>query len=430
MYDAGRKEVSVETDKSGIMQFDYCVICTGHYWPAPHESAGKGYYDSPYPPSKIALQLNHAVAIRGSSLTAIDAIRTLARKNGSFHEDKGMLSYKVKTESENFKMVLHSRNGMLPAVRFHLEDSHLSNHSHLTPELIAENIATNNGFLSLDFVFEKAFKDVFKEKDPEFYNKIQDQSIEEFVAAMMSLRDRLDAFTLFEAEFKEAEKSIRRQESVYWKEMLAVLSFVMNYPAKHFSAEDMQRLHHSLSNLIVIVIAFVPQTSAKELLALHAAGRLEIVEVGNDSKIDTEEKGGITYHFSDKNEKTQSVYYRTFIDSVGQAHLSLNDFPFKSLVNNKSVSQARLKFSSTEAAMNEIKNGNKNVEQDNENTYFLKVPGITINDNFQIVDIYGAYNEQIYMMAVPYISGFNPDYSGLDFCEAASEIITKTIFSK
>jgi hypothetical protein len=27
------------------------------------------------------------------------------------------------------------------------------------------------------------------------------------------------------------------------------------------------------------------------------------------------------------------------------------------------------------------------------------------------------------MMAVPYIGGFNPDYSGLDFCEAASKEI-------
>jgi hypothetical protein len=31
------------------------------------------------------------------------------------------------------------------------------------------------------------------------------------------------------------------------------------------------------------------------------------------------------------------------------------------------------------------------------------------------------------MMAVPYIGGFNPDYSGLDFCEAASEVIIKSI---
>ena len=37
-------------------------------------------------------------------------------------------------------------------------------------------------------------------------------------------------------------------------------------------------------------------------------------------------------------------------------------------------------------------------------------------------------NERIYMMAVPFIGGFNPDYSGLDFGEAASmRIVGKLI---
>jgi hypothetical protein len=31
-------------------------------------------------------------------------------------------------------------------------------------------------------------------------------------------------------------------------------------------------------------------------------------------------------------------------------------------------------------------------------------------------------------MAVPYIGGYNPDYSGLDFCEEASEKIIKSMF--
>lgn len=37
----------------------------------------------------------------------------------------------------------------------------------------------------------------------------------------------------------------------------------MNYPAKHFSAEDMLRLQKTLMLLIAVVIAFVPQSSAK-----------------------------------------------------------------------------------------------------------------------------------------------------------------------
>ena len=87
----------------------------------------------------------------------------------------------------------------------------------------------------------------------------------------------VDPFDLFKGEYIEAEKSIKRKESVYWKEMLATLSFAMNYPAKYFSAEDMLRLQKTLQPLISIVIAFVPQTSVKEMLALHNAGLLELI---------------------------------------------------------------------------------------------------------------------------------------------------------
>jgi len=70
---------------------------------------------------------------------------------------------------------------------------------------------------------------------------------------------------------------------------------------------------------------------------------------------------------------------------------------------------------------------NEMVIKDNNEKYHLIVPGVTINDNFQIIDRYGKTNERIYIMAVPYIGGFNPDYSGIDFCEAASETIMKSL---
>ena len=109
---------------------------------------------------------------------------------------------------------------------------------------------SNEGFMSLDFIFEKDFKEPIRQKDPAFYELIKDLTMEEFVEEMMNLRERLDAFDLFKGEFAEAEKSIRRKESIYWKEMLAILSFAMNYPAKHLSAEDMIRLKKVLMPLI------------------------------------------------------------------------------------------------------------------------------------------------------------------------------------
>lgn len=419
--------VVVEVDYEERFEFDQVIICTGHNWPHRHEGKVAGYFDSPYPPVKLALKLDHPVAIKGSSLTAVDAIRTLSRYNGTFEKGaEGKLSYRLQDHSPNFKMILHTRNGMLPAVRFHLEDSHLSNDSLLTKEQIAAHIAGNNGFLSLDYIFEKDFKAPIKDREPEFYEKIKDLNLEGFVNAMMDLRERLDPFQLLKAEYVEAEKSIRRRESIYWKEMLGVLSFALNYPAKHLSAEDMQRLQKSLTPLISIVIAYIPQSSSEELLALHEAGVLDLIPVGDESRVEAEAKGGAIYHYTDESGKEIAVHFNTYVDCVGQPHLSFEDFPFKSLLDNRTVSPAKLKFNSAAEGQKAMAEG-KDVTLDHNSDYYLRVSGITINDHFQVVDSYGAFNDRIYIMAVPYIGGYNPDYSGLDFSEAASAAIIKRL---
>ncbi len=425
------KETWVVISDNETLKFDIVVICTGHKWPKKYEGKLPGYFEAPYPPSKLKLKFNHDVAIRGSSLTAIDAIRTIARNNGTFFKnDDQNLTYQPFEHSKNFKISMHSRNGMLPAVRFHLEDSHLTNDSLLSEEEIAAHIKENNGFLSLDYIFDKDFKEIFREKDPLFYQKIKDMQLEEFVSAMMELREELDPFQLLSAEYHQATKSIKRQESIYWKEMLGVLSFALNYPAKYLSAEDMQRLQNTLLPLISIVIAYVPQSSCEELMALNQAGILEIITVGDDSKVEPEEqRGGAIYHFTNEAGIKQAKHYQTYIDCVGQPHLNYAQFPFKSMLSNNTVSPARIRFRAEEKGRIAFESGDERVEKSEDGTYYLHVSGISINDSFQVLDGYGAYSERIYMMAVPYMGGLNPDYSGLDFCAEASKRIVKAMLS-
>jgi hypothetical protein len=423
-----KKAVVVEIGGNETDTFDKVIICTGHKWPMKYEGNIRGYFDSPYPPNKLALKLNHPVAIKGSSLTAIDAIRTLARHNGTFIlDEKDDLIYQSDADSEDFKIVMHSRNGLLPAIRFHQEDPFLANKTLLSNKEVEKNRKNNEGFLELDFIYEKNFKERFKEKYPDFYTLIKDLSLEEFVEAIMEMREQRDPFELFNAEYIQAEQSIKKRESIYWKEALSALSFSMNYPAKYLSAEDMLRLQKVLMPLISIVIAFVPQGSCKELLALHEAGKLEIIAVGEDSEVIPEEKGGVTYIFTDENGKSSSVYYKTFVDCVGQPHLSYDAFPFKSLCNDDRICPAHLRFRSTSEGKKALTSGNENVFAEADGNYYLKVAGITINDDFQIINDKGEANNRVYIMAVPFIGGYNPDYSGLDFCSETSRIIARSI---
>ena len=59
--------------------------------------------------------------------------------------------------------------------------------------------------------------------------------------------------------------------------------------------------------------------------------------------------------------------------------------------------------------------------------YYLRVDGLNINDHFQALDYYGKVTEDLYIMAVPYIAGLNPDYSGLDFCDTAGKRIVQSL---
>lgn len=407
--DKKTKHVTVQTEAGMDQTFDHVVICTGHQWPKIHEGSISGYFDSPYPPSKLScIDDPHPVAIRGASLTAFDAIRTLSRRFGIFATDaNGHVNYTLREGNENFRMVMHTRNGFLPAVRVHLEDPHFSHDGMLSQEEIRKHIQANDGFLALDYIFEEDFKQRFRHKDDEFFERIKTWNLETFVEEMLKLRETLDPFTLLRAEYAEAEKSIRRHQSVYWKEMLGALSFALNYPAKYFSAEDTERLHKYLLPLISVVIAFVPQPTARELLALYDAGVLQMIMVGEDSEVIPKKDGGICYRYIAPDGVVHNEYYKTFIDATGQKRFAYEDFPFKTLLNKKTVTPATVRY--------------RNSDTDER----MKLSGVAINDFFQVTDEFGAANPRIYVMAVPLIGGFNPDYSGLDFCEAAAGSVVR-----
>lgn len=431
IYRDETKDVIVFDDKDTRWTFDIVIMCIGHTWPKKQESQIEGWYDSPYPPAKLSHPVNYQVAIRGASLTAIDAIKTLSYANGKFQKlEDSSVQYVLNKGSERFRIVLHSLHGLLPAIRFHLAEPRLKAES-LNEEEMKMVMALNEGFVPLNYIFEKRFKEPLQETNPELFEIVKDMSVEEFVDHVMSLREKINAFDLFRGELVEAEKSIKRKQPVYWKELLAELSYALNYPAKHFSAEDMLRLKTSLMPLISIIIAFVPQGSAKELLALYDAGVLDLVAVDEKSDVYQAKDGkGIIYSTITAEGHKQEVCYRMFIDAIGQKPVAYSDFPFKGLKEAGIVSEAFLRFRNKSDGKQQFEKDNTLVQFQEPEAYYLRVPGININDHFQVLDKYNAANQSMYIMAVPYIAGLNPDYSGLDFCETAAGRIASAIHQR
>lgn len=403
------------------------ILCTGHHWPKKYEEKIKGWYDSPYPPSKFTKATNHAVAIRGTSLTAVDAVKTLAHLNGTFNQKNNEYTYILHDESQNFSMTLFSKRGYLPALRFHSEGSPYSEGWIMSQEEIYEYKQNNGGFVDLDYIFERNFKKPLQKKNKKFFDEIKDLTIEEFVEKMLGLRDELDSFELFKAEYREAQKSIERHQTIAWKEMLAAFSYAINYPAKHFSAEDMMRMRKTLLPLISVIIASLPQSSYREIIALYNAGIIDLIGVDEDSRVEPDENEGAVYHYTDGEGNKKSEHYRLYIDAIGQQPVHFNDIPFEGLRNGGSISSGYLKFKDKDKGAEAFEKDHSHILKIEPDYYYLRVDGLNINDHFQALDYYGEATENLYIMAVPYIAGLNPDYSGLDFCDTAGKRVALAI---
>ncbi|KUJ49751.1 FAD/NAD(P)-binding protein [Chryseobacterium sp. JAH] len=425
--DQGKEVFKITTDQEEFLA-DTVIICTGHVWPKKHEEKIEGWFDSPYPPSKFTKATDFPVAIRGTSLTAVDAVKTISRLNGEFIKtENGTTEFKPNKDSQNFRINLFSTGGFLPALRFHSEDDAYSSDWMMSLDEIYEYKNKNGGFVDLDYVFEINFKLPIKKKDAEFYTIIQDLSIEEFSEKMLSLRESYDSFELFKSEFEEAEKSIDKKKSITWKEKLASFSYAMNYPAKHFSAEDMLRLKSSLMPLVSVIIASLPQSSYQELMALHNAGRLDLVQVDKESTMEPHAELGGVYHYSSETGLKKNEYYKMFIDAIGQQQMNITDLPFAGLQNHHVTSEGYLAFKENTKGKELLEDGMDNVLEGHNNNYYLKVPGLGINDFFQSLNVYSQAVDHLFIMAVPFIGGLNPDYSGLDFCDTAAEKIAEAL---
>lgn len=404
------------------------IISTGHVWPKKYEDKIKDWYDSPYPPSKFNEKTNCTVAIRGTSLTAIDAVKTIARLNGKFiKENDHHVKYVLNKGSEKFKIHLFSTSGFLPALRFHTEDESFSTDWTMTLEEIYAIKQENNGFVPLDDVFEYSFKKPLSLKDPKFYNDIKALTIEKFVEKMLEIRKEVDSFDLFEAEYKEAQKSIKNKESITWKETIYAFSYAMNYPAKHFSAEDMLRLQKVLMPLISVIIAALPQSSYHEIMALYKENLIDLIQVDKNSTVKPAKKVGAIYSYQSTDGKNIETHYDFFIDAIGQQKMNWKDFPFEGLRNLELTSPGFLDFKDANIGKEMLDENKENIHKGYNNNYYLQVSGLGINDYFQSINIYKETISSIYIMTVPFIGGLNPDYSGLDFCDTAGERIAESI---
>lgn len=322
----GIELTSTSGDAVTTAVYDHVVLATGHQWPS-RQQPRPGYFMSPWPASGLGEIPPTDVGIRGSSLTAIDTAVAIATNHGTFVRTAGALRYEINASSTDLHIMMMSRKGLLPEADFYFPLPHAPL-SICTPEAVAALIQEGAEDL-LDRTFDLFRRELLR-LDPAYAREtdLADATLEAFGEAYFARRSREDPFVWAARNLREAQINHKARITVPWRDAILRMHEVVAAIVPCLSGREFQRFSRSFKPVFVDVYAGVPHESIERMLALHAAGRLEVLALGDDHIIDTHcREGGAELTHGDVTRR-----FAVFIEATGQRALSAIQFPFLSLL--------------------------------------------------------------------------------------------------
>lgn len=372
--------------------YDHVVLATGHQWPSQQE-VRPGYFLSPWPAAALAEVPAVEVGIRGSSLTAIDTAVALAGNHGEFVRTQDGLVYAPRPGTDGFRMTMMSRKGLLPEADFFFPLPHAPL-SICTPQAIADLVKAASGDL-LESVFD-LFRREMMAIDPAYAEAtgLADATLEEFSEAYFARRAAADPFDWAQANLEEARRNHEAQFTVPWRDAILRLHEVVAVVVPHLDADQFTRFNRYFKPVFVDGYGAVPHESIARMLALHRAGRLDVIAVGDHYRIDTHRpEGGVLLIQGD-----QQRHFPIFIEATGQRPLGAVQFPFLSLLE-----QGIVRDEPVEGADEQSR-------------------GIVIDDAFHPV-AEGVPLDRLFCLSLPFIMGRHPFVQGITSSYEMGEIV-------
>lgn len=391
--------------------FDHVVMATGHNWPESTEIK-PAYFMSPWPAPALKKIEACSVGILGTSLSAIDALITVSTAHGVFYLDSaGQLQYQVAAGSEAFHAALMSRKGLLPEADFYCEYPYVPL-QFCTDEAVGALIARGSTNL-LDDVFE-LFKRELVSCDADYAAKIglAMLTVDTLAAAYFAEREGADPFAWAAANLAEAEQNKLNQHTVPWRYAILRMHEVVARAVPHLDQDDLKRFHGKFKSVFVDDYATVPHQSIQRLLALRRAGKLDILKLGKDYKLDTEGvTRGATVRFEGK-----QIAFDAFIDATGQASMSALDLPFPSI-----IAQGVIKPAATpEGAI---------IISESEEESFARTGGVDLDSAFRPRFTHNLCN-QLYCAAISFLLHKLPFVQGITSAHEIGEVVSRAILAE
>ncbi|OLP45408.1 FAD/NAD(P)-binding protein [Rhizobium oryziradicis] len=388
--------------------FDHVVLATGHHWPA-QKQAQPGYFTSAWPASSLHSIQRGRLGILGTSLSAIDALMTVATSCGSFlYNEEGDLTFQIGRQSETFSAVMMSRKGLLPEADFYCPLPYLD--PQICTNQAVDTLISRGPAGLLDNVFE-LFKQEIMVADEQYAADIglAALTVDTFADAYYERRVDSDPFVWAAQNLAEAERNIKAKYTVPWRYAIMITHEIIAKIVPYLNTEDFARFNKSFKNIFIDEYATVPHLSIKRILALHAAGRLEIQKLSDDYDITTNNQS----HGATIQTAGSSIRFDNFINATGQGPLSATELPFPTLVAQGSVQEAPTQNQISPLNIHEVPTSRR-------------MGGIDVDEFFRARSPGGITN-RIYCAAIPFLLHKMPFVQGITSAAEIGDIVAKAI---
>ncbi len=376
-------------------RFDHVVLATGHQWPSQQE-VRPGYFLSPWPAASLAAVGSVDVGIRGSSLTAMDAAVAIAGAHGGFvRQDEGLV-YEAAPGTEGLSITMMSRKGLLPEADFYFPLPHAP--LEICAAEALEALKAEEGDL-LDAVFD-LFRSELLAVDPAYAEAkgLAEATLETFSEAYFAERAAVDPFDWAADNLKEARENHAAQVTVPWRDAILRMHEVVASIVPRLDARQFERFSRLFKPVFVDTYGAVPHESVERMLALHRAGKLQVLALGDDYRLDTHRpEGGVLLSLDG-----EQRHFPVFIEATGQKPLGAIQFPFLSLLEQGIVRDQ----TSGDAAETSR--------------------GIVIDDVFHpIAD--NVPEDRLFCLSLPFIMGRHPFVQGITSSHEMGEIVGRQL---
>ncbi|MBT8361931.1 MAG: FAD/NAD(P)-binding protein, partial [Deltaproteobacteria bacterium] len=276
------------------------LLATGHWF---ESQETENYFPSPWPASELLIGIPAAetVGVIGSSLSAIEVALTLTSDGHFVRQPSGTLSYLPSGSPR--KLVLYSRNGLLPRVR---GQSGPRQNRYLTCNRIRQLIEDTPYQLTLSVIFEL----LDRELSAAYGYPFDWQQLR---------RPTGDAAQILEQDIHNAQRGDGSDGELVWQTILVQIFPVVRDLYLNLTLDERKRFDRHFTTLFFMHAATQPVINAEKLLALLQAGIVSIVKLGNDYHFERDDATGeYKFTYKDPEGNTRCDAYHYVVNARGQ----------------------------------------------------------------------------------------------------------------